>query len=107
MKTPMIVTWHARRTGISDKRAEALWREAVRDATVKTGWVGTSDYYAAAVQRFLELIAAEAPAAYAAENLAPLVRAHTRVWLLPLMVYRTLALHFSRNCARPNKLRAA
>lgn len=71
MKVPMIVTWHARRTGISDQHAEALWREAVRDATVRTGWIGTSDYYAVAVQRFLELIAAEAPTACTTEEPVP------------------------------------
>lgn len=107
MKTPMIVQWHARRTGVSEERAQALWRKAVRHATQTTGWVGTSDYYEAAVQRFLELIAAEAPAAYAAENLAPLVRAQTRVWMLPLMAYRTLAENFSRNCRRLTGLRTA
>ena len=40
MKTPKLLPWYARKAGVSLERAEALWRKAVREATLETGWVG-------------------------------------------------------------------
>lgn len=59
MKAPKMLPWLARKAGISDTRAEALWAEAIVCATERTGWVGTSEYWQAAVDRLLELIELE------------------------------------------------
>lgn len=59
MKTPKILPWLARKAGISDTRAEALWAAAIVCATERTGWVGTSEYWKAAVDRLIELIELE------------------------------------------------
>lgn len=62
MKTPKMLPWLARKAGISDSRAEALWAEAIVCATERTGWVGTSEYWKAAVDRLIELIELESQA---------------------------------------------
>lgn len=59
MKAPKMLPWLARKAGISDDHAEELWAEAVVSATVQTGWVGTSEYWKAAVDRVVELIELE------------------------------------------------
>ena len=59
MKTPKILPWLARKAGISEHHAQELWAEAVVCATVQTGWVGTSEYWKAAVDRVVELIELE------------------------------------------------
>lgn len=107
MKTPMIVTWHAHRSGVAEKRAEDLWREAVNHATLKTGWVGTPEYYAAAVERFRELMELEAPQAYAAHNIVPLVRAQNRAWMMPLVAFQATAVIVARTWNKLATLRAA
>ena len=56
MKTPKILPWLARKAGIPEDHAEELWAEAIVCATVQTGWVGTSEYWKAAVDRLVELI---------------------------------------------------
>jgi hypothetical protein len=59
MKAPKMLPWLARKAGISEEHAEQLWAEAVVCATVQTGWVGTSEYWRAAVDRLVELIELE------------------------------------------------
>lgn len=59
MGTLMILPWLARKAGIDDARAKELWAEAIRYATAKTGWVGTPEYWKAAVGDLLERIEAE------------------------------------------------
>lgn len=59
MKAPKMLPWLARKAGISDTHAEALWAEAIVFATVHTEWVGTSDYWKAAVDRLVELVELE------------------------------------------------
>lgn len=59
MKAPKMLPWLARKAGISDSRADALWAEAIVCATERTGWVGTSEYWQVAVDRLLELIEIE------------------------------------------------
>jgi hypothetical protein len=59
MKTPKILPWLARKAGISDQRAEQLWGEALRYATRTTEWVGTPEYWTAAMDKLNELIDAE------------------------------------------------
>lgn len=59
MKTPKILPWLARKAGIAEARANELWTEAIHHATDKTGWVGTPEYWKAAMDRLLELIEIE------------------------------------------------
>ena len=59
MKAPKMLPWLARKAGISDDHVEQLWAEAVVCATEQTGWVGTSEYWKAAVDRVVELIELE------------------------------------------------
>lgn len=107
MKTPMIVGWLARRSGVAPERGEELWRDAVRHATVATGWVGTPEYHAAAVERFRALIAAESPAAWASPALVPLVRAHSRVCMMPLLAWQSVAVIATRTWGKLALPRAA
>ena len=59
MKTPKILPWLARRTGVSDERAEDLWRAACQQATALTGERDGPCYWGAAVQTLLDLLEAE------------------------------------------------
>ena len=59
MNALKMLPWLARKAGISDVHAEELWAEAVVCATVQTGWVGTAQYWKAAVDRLVELIELE------------------------------------------------
>ncbi|MCB1960729.1 MAG: hypothetical protein KDE68_09460 [Rhodocyclaceae bacterium] len=83
MNSPKLLPWYARRAGVPIERAEALWRKAVRKATVETGWVGTSEYFGAAVDNFLELLDEEA-ASLCAPGMSGLFRRHSRIMRLPL-----------------------
>lgn len=56
MKAPKILPWLARKAGICETHAEALWGESIVYATDHTGWVGTSAYWKTAVARLVELI---------------------------------------------------
>ena len=59
MKTMKILPWIARKAGVPEARAAELWAEAIRHATAQTGWVGTSDYWGVALDRWMALIEAE------------------------------------------------
>lgn len=100
MNTPMILPWIARRAGITEARAEALWHEALRHATDKTGWIGSSDYWAAAQAHFLELVSEEAgaPALHwiKTPELAWLTRIHTRIARLPMLYWQGGMLYWLR-----------
>lgn len=64
MKTPMILPWLASKAGVSDHRAEELWREACRQAALLTGERGSSAYLGAAQQILLNLLEHERWQAY-------------------------------------------
>lgn len=83
MHLPKSVPWHARRAGISLERAEILWRQAIRAATDETGWVGTPEYWGAAMDQFLRLLARE-QATLCAPRVIPLLRSQNRMLMLPL-----------------------
>lgn len=55
MRAPMILTWVAKKAGISDELALKLWRRAAGEAELLTGNTDTSDYYRSAVEHFLNL----------------------------------------------------
>ena len=84
MNTPKSLPWHARKAGVSIERAEALWAQAVREATAETGWVGNSEYWGAAMDRFQDLLVTE-PARYCSPQMENFVRTQQRMWLLPLL----------------------
>lgn len=57
---PKMLPWLAKKAGITEHRADALWRAAQRHAATTTGEAGTPAYWKAAMDELLELIAAEA-----------------------------------------------
>lgn len=59
-RQPKMLPWLARKAGITEHRAEVLWRAAERHAAFVTGETETSVYWKTAMDRLLELIAAEA-----------------------------------------------
>lgn len=100
MKTPKLLPWYARKAGVSDERAEVLWRRAVRAATAETGWVGNPEYWGAAMTHFQHLLAEE-QATFCAPRVTPLVRSQNRMWRLPLIamedVFSAIAANWQRN----------
>ena len=59
MKTPKILPWLARRAGVSDSRADLLWRAACLQAASITGEQDSSRYWSTAQERLLDLLARE------------------------------------------------
>jgi hypothetical protein len=57
--SPKILPWIARKVGISDTRAEALWRKAVNHATGHAGHAANADFYRAAIDYLHHLVARE------------------------------------------------
>lgn len=83
-KTPKLLPWLARKAGISDSRAAALWREAERWAERRAS-VGSSTYFKLAVDRLLALAAAESLRADASSfGWRPWARAQARFWALSM-----------------------
>lgn len=79
-KTPKILPWLARKAGISDRRASALWLDSERWAGRRAA-PGSSAYYKLAVDRLLELAAAESLRADAASfGWRPWARAQAHFW---------------------------
>ncbi len=89
MKTPKLLPWYARKAGVSLERAEALWRKAVREATLETGWVGNAEYWGSAMDHFTRLLKQER-ATLCAPRVVPYVRAQNRMWRLPLLAMEDL-----------------
>src|SRR5690242_2100521 len=57
---PKMLPWLAKKAGITEHRADALWRAAQRHAAAATRESETPAYWQAAMNELLELIAAEA-----------------------------------------------
>lgn len=89
MNTPKILPWLARKAGIGEARAEELWHDAIRYATLKTGWVGTSEYWRVAVERLIELIELERAPQPA---LSRMVRFQAQLGMLPLIAWEGISL---------------
>lgn len=97
MKSPMILPWIAHRAGISEERAEELWREALCYATEQTGWVGTSEYWEAAEKRLLTLVARENHAGcLPTPELSWMVRLQSRIAHLPLIAAERWSVAWTR-----------
>lgn len=62
MQAPKMLPFLARKAGISDTRAEALWEQAIAYAAGRTIWVDTPDYWKATVNRLVELMNLESQA---------------------------------------------
>jgi hypothetical protein len=59
IRTPKLLPWLAREAGIGERRAETLWREALRHAGIRDPESARSDQWAAAVARLRVLLSAE------------------------------------------------
>ncbi|MBN8474596.1 hypothetical protein [Sulfuritalea sp.] len=57
-KTPKLLPWLAKKAGISDARAATLWHDAERWAA-RQATHGSATYFKLAVDRLMELVAAE------------------------------------------------
>jgi hypothetical protein len=102
MNTPKLLPWYARKAGVSEERATELWRDAVRQATNDTGWVGNSEYYGAAMSTFQQLLEQERQHAYQS-NVVPLIRSQVRLMQLPLTAMEAMleaSSHWYRNHCR-------
>jgi hypothetical protein len=83
-KTPKILPWLAKKTGISEARATALWHDAERWAAHRAP-AGSSLYFKLAVDRLLQLALAESLRADAASfGWRPWARAQARFWVLSM-----------------------
>ncbi len=95
--SPKILPWLACKAGISERRAEILWHAAQRHAAHVTGEAETSAFWAAAMDRLLELVAAER----LREDAASLgwrrwARLNQHFWQAPLTVLDALTLNSQR-----------
>jgi len=81
-KYPKILPWLASKAGVPLERADALWGDALRYATRKAAVVESPEYWKQAVERLIDLLAAEARERRAMPfGLGPLVRLPARLWL--------------------------
>ena len=96
-KAPMILPWLARKAGIADRRALVLWHAAQRYAAHHCGATETPAYWQAAMDRLLELIAAESLRQDAASfGLRRWSRLQQRCWQAPVVLWDALALNAAR-----------
>lgn len=94
---PKILPWLAKKAGISEDRANALWRAAQRYAAQHTDGAETSDYWTQAMDRLLELVAAEALREDAASfGFRRWSRLQARLIQAPVAAFDALALSSAR-----------
>lgn len=94
---PKILPWLARKAGIADRRAEVLWHAAQRYAAHRCGETDTPAYWQAAMDRLLELVAAESLREDAASfGLRRWARLQARSWQAPLALWDAVALNAAR-----------
>ena len=95
--SPKILPWLAHKAGISDHHAEILWHAAQRHAAHATGETETPAYWAAAMDRLLELVAAERLREDAASfGWRRWTRLNQNIWQGPLAVLDALTLNSQR-----------
>ena len=98
-KPPKLLPWLARKAGISDVRAECLWRDAERWAAHRAT-AGSSPYYQAAVDRLVQLVAEDSLRADAASfGWRPWSRAQARAWAVSMQVMHELSAISARGWA--------
>jgi hypothetical protein len=94
---PKIMPWLAHKAGIPLSRAETLWQAARRHAEIVTGEAETPAFWNAAMDRLLELVAAESLREDAAAfGWRQWTRHHKRVWAAPLTILDALTLNSVR-----------
>ena len=103
-KTPKMLPWLAKSAGLPIARVEELWADAIRYATIETGWVETPEYWKCAVNRLLELLEAEA-LAYHPPEVTPWVMINMRIGALPMTAANNIALVWSAAFGRINQNR--
>lgn len=79
MKPPKLLPWLARRAGVSDERALALWRQALDEATGADAAMDESTFWKASMERFRALLDAEARMEDLS-GLNPWLNLHDRLW---------------------------
>lgn len=85
-KTPKLLPWLAKKAGITERRATALWVDAERWAKHRAA-PGSADYFKLAVDRLLELVAAESLREDAASfGWRPWARAQARFWAVSMQM---------------------
>lgn len=95
--TPKILPWLAHNAGIPMHRAEILWHAACRHAAHVANETETPAYWAAAMDRVLELVAAESLREDAASfGWRRWARLNERLWQAPLAVLDALMLGSQR-----------
>jgi hypothetical protein len=94
---PKILPWLAHKAGISLQRAEILWHAAQHHAAHVTGENETSTFWQAAMDRLLELVAAESLREDAASfGWRRWARLNASLWQAPLVVLDALTLNSQR-----------
>jgi hypothetical protein len=97
-KTPKILPWLASKAGITERRAETLWHAAECHASKLTKEYDTPTYWQVAMDRLLELIAAESLREDAASfGWRRWARENKRGWQAPLTVLDALSLNMVRS----------
>lgn len=94
---PKILPWLAHKAGIDMHCAEILWHAAQRHAAHATGATETPAYWQTAMDRLLELVAAERLREDAASfGWRRWARANDSLWQAPLAVLDALTLNSQR-----------
>ncbi len=95
-RRPKMLPWLAKKAGITEHRADVLWHAALRHAA-RVAKADTSDYWKAAMDRLLELIAAEALREDAASfGLRNWARLQARAFETPLALFEAASLNVTR-----------
>jgi hypothetical protein len=96
-RTPKLLPWLAKKAGISDSRATTLWLEAERWAE-RRATAGSSAYFKLAVDRVMELVAAESLREDAASfGWRPWARAQARGWAISMQIAHEGSALMARN----------
>ena len=98
-RTPMILPWLAHKAGVEERRAEVLWATAQRYAAVHHHLQPeTPEFWKAAMDRLLELIAAESLREDAASfGWRPWLRTLFHNWQTPITLWDDLAQPYIRS----------
>jgi len=95
--SPKLLPWLAHKAGIPLHRAEVLWHAAERHAARATGESGGSRYWQVAMDRLLELVAAERLREDAASfGWRRWARLNAKLWQAPLEVLEALTVNAAR-----------
>jgi len=86
-----MLSWQARKAGIPDDIAKALWIEALRDATSECAVLESPEYWKSTVDHLFQHLSTEARARHAAPfGWGSLARLPARQWLHGLTIVETM-----------------